>query len=427
MTGKHLIPAKSRIWFLTLIAGAGLLSFGRNVCGQEALRISTAGDLAAASRQQAASSLGYYNLLLGPVALRFLSGLEVDYNDNVRVATQGQESDIIFHPNLTTQMNWPVTEKNNLNLTLGAGYSAYLKNSDLDQFYINPGSGVSFDVYVGDFVFNLHDRISITENAYQNQSATGNQTLTSLQNDAGVSVFCDLNKLVTTVGYDHVNYASLKSSQSSQPDGASEIFFLNSGVRVLPEILTGLEAGGGFINYDQSNSTNSVVSPDATQWNVGAFCTAKISEYLDVRLDAGYTVFTPDTISTNYNSSPGFYFQFLLSHRVNRFVSYSLSAGRSTDFAYGGQPYQRYFAQVSAQWIILKNYQISTPFGWEHGSESYNQASSYDQYTAGISIGRPITKKLSGSLAYRFIKESSAQSTQNYINNIVSLSFSYQF
>jgi len=66
------------------------------VRGQEALRISTAGDLAAAARQQAESSIGYYNLLWGPVAWRFSSGLAVDYNDNVRLQAQNAEGDFIF-------------------------------------------------------------------------------------------------------------------------------------------------------------------------------------------------------------------------------------------------------------------------------------------------------------------------------------------
>ena len=54
-------------------------------------------------------------------------------------------------------------------------------------------------------------------------------------------------------------------------------------------------------------------------------------------------------------------------------------------------------------------------------------AADYDQFGAGINIGRAITKKLSGALAYQFVRESSGQSGLNYTVNIVSLNFSYQF
>src|ERR1035437_5111134 len=115
---------------------------------------------------------------------------------------------------------------------------------------------------------------------------------------------------------------SLVSSQS-QPDGSSENLYINAGVRVRPEILIGVEAGGGLISYDQSSSA--AVSPDMMQWNAGVFCQAQISEYMSARLDAGYTVLSPaGTASTNLNMGDmaDYYFQFSLSHRVNKFVNY---------------------------------------------------------------------------------------------------------
>ncbi len=426
MTGNHLIQTELRIGFWTLIALAGFFSIVGTVRGQEALRISMAGDLAAATRQQAESSIGYYNLLWGPVAWRFSPGLGMDYNDNVR-DQQNAQGDFILRPNVNVQMNWPVTQLNDLNLSLTAGYADYLRYQDLNQLYVNP-SGISFDIYAGDFVIDLHDRISVTENAYQNQSAGGNTTYASLQNTAGVNALWDLNKAVMTLGYDHGNYLALNSSQGL-PDAASENFFLNGGVRLVPEILAGLEVGGGLIHYSGSGATNSAVTPDATQWNVGAFCTATISDYMDARLDAGYTVFTPDTTSASFSSAgiSGFYLQFLLTHRVNQFFNYSLSAGRSIDLQYTGQPYDRYFARWQPNWSFLRKYTISTPLWWEHGTEVYFQTVSYDQYGAGIDISRQLTQKLSGGISYQFVKETSGQPGLNYIDNIVSLSFSYQF
>ena len=426
MTGNHLIQTELRIGFWTLIALAGFFSIVGTVRGQEALRISMAGDLAAATRQQAESSIGYYNLLWGPVAWRFSPGLGMDYNDNVR-DQQNAQGDFILRPNVNVQMNWPVTQLNDLNLSLTAGYADYLRYQDLNQLYVNP-SGISFDIYAVDFVIDLHDRISVTENAYQNQSAGGNTTYASLQNTAGVNALWDLNKALIPLGYDHGNYLALNSSQGL-PDAASENFFLNGGVRLVPEILAGLEVGGGLIHYSGSGATNSAVTPDATQWNVGAFCTATISDYMDARLDAGYTVFTPDTTSASFSSAgiSGFYLQFLLTHRVNQFFNYSLSAGRSIDLQYTGQPYDRYFARWQPNWSFLRKYTISTPLWWEHGTEVYFQTVSYDQYGAGIDISRQLTQKLSGGISYQFVKETSGQPGLNYIDNIVSLSFSYQF
>ena len=57
--------------------------------GQEAVRMSMASAEAAEARRQAASTIGYYNLKLGPTAWNFGAGLGLEYNDNV-IYTQNQ-------------------------------------------------------------------------------------------------------------------------------------------------------------------------------------------------------------------------------------------------------------------------------------------------------------------------------------------------
>jgi hypothetical protein len=414
------------------MAVASLLFVAGQAHSQEALRMSLAGDLAAESQRQADNTIGYYNLLWGPVAWRFSSGLELDYDDNVNLTSQNQEGDFIFRPNLTTQMHWPVTQKNSLDATLGVGYSLYATHSELDQFYVNPGSGLSFNIYAGDCVINLHDRISITEDAYQNPTVNGSQTFAQLENTVGLSTLWDLNKLVTQSGYDHVNDISLGSNQQV-PDATSDNWFLNAGVQFLPEVTAGVEGGFGLISYGQGQSSST--QPDATQWNAGLFCKAQISGYISGRFDAGYTVYTPSTSGgfTNLSSSASMYFQISASHQVNRFLNYSLSAGRSTESSFFGQPYDIYFMRLQPNWNIFKNYQLSTPFWWQKGTQLSNQlygqggATDYNQYGAGINLGRTITQKLSGTLAYQLVRETSSQSSLNYTVNIVSLSFSYQF
>lgn len=409
------------------MAASGVLIFAGQAHAQEALRMSLAGDQAAESQRQANNTIGYYNLLWGPVAWSFSSGLGLDYDDNVNLS-QNPDGDFIFRPNLNTQMHWPVTQRNSMDASLGVGYSIYANHSQLDQIYVNPGSGLSFNLYVGDCAINLHDRISITENAYQNPTAGGNGNYAQLENTAGVSTSWDLNKLVFQIGYDHVNDISLGSSQQV-PDATSENWFLNAGLHFLPEITAGVESGAGLMSYGQSQSAST--QPDATQWNAGVFCQAQISEYISGRFDAGYTVYAPSTTVgfTNLSSTANFYLQFSVSHRINQFINYSLSAGRSTDSSYYGEPYDYYFARLQPNWNFFRKYQVSTPFWWQKGSQLYalGGASDYTQYGAGINVSRAITQKLSGTLAYQFIRENSSQSGLNYRVNIVSLNFTYQF
>ena len=421
-----------------MLAVAGWLALTGGVWGQEALRFSMAGDVAAATQQQANTTLGYYNLLLGPTAWRFNAGLGLEYNDNVRLQENG-EGDFIIRPSLNTLMHWPVSLRNSLDLSVNAGYSEYVQHADLSQFFINPGSGLSFDVYAGDFKINLHDRVTITEYGYETPGVSGNNgNLTRLENTVGTSGLWDLNKASVNLGYDHANYTSLStSSQGALPDASSENVFVNGGVRVRPELMLGVEAGGTIIEYSQVAGANTIASPNALQTSAGVFGTAKISDNLDVRLDGGYTEYTPDHTATNLltSDSSGFYLSLSLTHRVNRILAYSLSAGRSTDLAAYGQAQSYYYVRLSPTWQFFEKYTISTPISWQDGSYIYTSTAyggvDYQQIRLGASVTRTLTKKLSATAGYTFVQETSNQSHYqtglNYTENIVDLNLSYQF
>jgi hypothetical protein len=410
--------------FQTLLTAVCALAFFSKVQGQEALRMSLAGETTQESQRQAAATIGYYNLLTGPVPWRFSSGLAMEYNDNVHNRQNNPEGDFILRPNLDAQARWPVSQNNILNFSLDTGYSAYMQYQDLSRFYINSGN-LFFDISIGDLTINLHDQISITENAYENPTTGGNGNYSLLQNTVGATASWNLDKWVLQGDYDHVNYASLTSSLQ-RPDGTSDNLLLSAGARFRSKIVAGVEAGGSLINYDQSASS---VSPDATQWNAGVYCNAPISDYINARLDLGYTAYSPDATAslTNSSSTSGFYFQFLISHQVNQFINYSLAAGRSMDLAFYGQPYEYYFVRLQPNWNLFNKYQLSTPFWWRQGTEIYNKSVNFDQFGAGINLSRSLTKKLSGAISYQFVQETSNQSGFNYSVNIMGLNLSYQF
>jgi hypothetical protein len=418
--------------FRWLLMAAGLPALAGVAHGQEALRLSMAGDTAAAQQSQYDASIGYYNLLVGPTAWRFSSGLTTEYNDNVRLQEDG-ESDLIIRPSVNTQMHWPVSPKNSLDVSLYAGYSEYLQHSDLSQFFITPGSGLSFDVYAGDFKINLHDRVNITEEAYENAgTSANNQNLMRLQNTAGTSALWDLNKALANIGYDHVDYVSLSQSQGV-PDASSENVTANGGIRVLPELLLGLEGGGSIITYSQNNTLGAAPVPNALQWNFGGFGSEQVSDYINIRLDAGYTAYTPDGTTPGLLTSDtsGFYFSLALSHQVNQYLSYSLTAGRTTDLSYNGQAQSYNYVRLNSQWSVFKNYQISTPIWWQQGTWLYNSSfqgtSDYQQIGVGFTVTRRLTKKLSASAGYQFVDQTSNRNLLRYNLDIVKLSLTYQF
>ena len=386
---------------------------------------------AAAARRRAAGTIGYYNLKLGPTAWRFSAGLGVDYNSNVRYTEDNPEGDIIFSPEIRTRMVWPVSDQNSISLALGAGYSAYLEQSDLSRYFILPGSELSFDFYAGDFWINLHDRFSVTTYTYQNPSVAGTGDYAQLENAVGPAVVWDLNKGIVRLGYDHVNFDSLGGNtarfSANQASGYAEVFSASAGYALQPGTLLGVELGGSLITYTQPTIYAPYTS--AKQWNVGGFLDTPVTQYIHFSGHAGYTVYSPESSVARVASDnfTGIYAQLDIQHRISQYVDYSLSAGRNLSLAYWGSTIDRYFARWNANWKIVRKVRLNTSFSFEHGTELYGVTETYDQYGPGITLSRSITDKLSGSLGYQLYWRESDLPGRDYTVSIVSVDLSYTF
>ncbi len=405
----------------------GLLVVCQPARAQDSLRMSAASAEAARARSQAATTVDYYNLQLGRSYWSFAARLGADYDSNVNLSPTHPEYDFILRPEIDVRMLLPVSDKNSLNLSAGAGYSAYVMHSQLRRIYVTPDTAVSFDVYAGDFWINLHDRVSITENSYQDPTVFGSGNFSQLQNAAGLGATWDLNKVILKLGYDHLTYATLSGNSGGQSDGHSEVMSFSGGCLLGPGLQVGLELGGERPHYDTSG-TNALYT-DAWQWSVGAFCEAQPGKYFHVRANAGYTRYLPEfkNAATSAGDFSGIYAQLEVRHRLNQYMDYTLTAGRSLNFAFFGGTVDLYFARWNANWKIFLKTSVATSFDFEHGKQLGVTAESFSRYGPAITLGRPITQKLSGSLGYRFYWRDSNLASRGYTSSIVTSDLSYRF
>jgi len=358
------------------IAGIAAIALSNRTQAQEAVRTSLAGQEAAEARRAAISSAGYYNLHLGQTAWNFRGNLGIEANDNIKLEPNAPQSDFIFRPELSTRMLWRVTEQNAFNFALSAGYSAYVQHSELDRWFITPGSELSFDVYVGDFLINFHDRLSMTENSYQDPTVVGVGNYSQLQIDAGITSTWDLNKVVLKLGYDHVNY-TLVSGDSGLPNGRSEVFFLSGGYTFRPGLVAGLELGGGFLHY--SGGTTSF--QNAADANAGAFVDVQLTENAHLRANGGYTVYSPDAAAGQPAAADftGVYGRLLLVHKVNRFLGYTLGGSRTVNFAFFGGTIDLATAQLQLDWSFIQGVSVGTFFQYDHGAQLFSGTETFDR------------------------------------------------
>src|SRR6184192_720770 len=258
-----------------LVAAAG-------VYGQDLVRPSFAGQAASEARQEDISHIPY-NLLLGPVRFRVGATVGAEYNDNVNYAETNTQDDFIITPSLSLDAIWQVTQLNTLRLDLGIGYSFYLDHSNYNTntILIAPKSQIAFDIFVGDFRINIHDRMSIQQDPIAELGLSNVIDYGRFQNYAGISLLWDLNTVLITLGYDHYTYIST-TDRFDYLNRNAEILSGSAGFKLTDTIFIGAEGNGVFTYYDKS------VLNDNKAYSVGGFIETQLTNNLRVRLAGGY-------------------------------------------------------------------------------------------------------------------------------------------
>jgi len=388
---------------------------------QETVRVSLASEQAALAQRPTASS-NYYNLLLGPVYLRFQGAMGVELNDNANYSHTAPDADIALLPNLNLKALWPVSPQNTLTLSTGIGYVDYLRDSFLSHVNIASDSSLNFKLYTGDFVFDLHDRFSAVDYASQDPSVSA--SVERLENDPGVNADWDLNKLILSLGLDYDTFTSLNSAYAYS-DSTSELLHSRAAFLVHATDRLGLEAGGGLTTYDQNLLDN------CAHFSFGPFYDGRLTPYLRVEAEMGFAAydFAHNGAVTNVNNFQGYYADITFSQRLNPWWTQKLSFGREIQLDITANFSDNYYIRYGAVWRMSQN--LSSTFGlaFQHGSTSGAVAEdeTYNSFGPNLGLSWRLSPKMVGSLNYSFVEKNSDVSALAYTQNKVLLDFTYDF
>jgi hypothetical protein len=349
---------------------------------QDAIRPSLAGEAASEARAQDVSRIPY-NLMLGPVRFRIGATVGVEYNDNVNYAEVGAQDDWIFTPALNLDAIWPITQLNTLRLDLGLAYAVYVDHSNYDTrgILIAPNSQIAFDFFVGDFRFNVHDRMLEQQDPVQEGALSNTANYGRFENTAGISLLWDLNKVLITLGYDHYNFVATTSAFDYLNRNAEELSG-SAAYLLTPTIKVGVEANGVFNYYDQH------VLNDSTDFTVGGFAETEITNNVKVRVAGGYQnidfdqsfetllvalpVFPFVALQTfrDHQQLTDWYANILLTHRLNSVITQSIAAGHESQLGVNSNYIKLNYIRHTVSWNIIRNTLLSTEFFYENAKES---------------------------------------------------------
>ena len=405
---------------------AAFLSICPLLHAQDALRTSLAGNAAAEARMRQLDSQAY-TIKEGDFRLLVVPSLGLDWNDNVNLAKGGGEQDFILKPFLNLHSSYPITRQNVLQFHIGVGYDKYFDHDEFSGPRVISGSETSFDIFVKDWVFDLHDRFSFTKDSAGISSLAGTGQFGGFENTAGVSGTWDLQDVVLTFGYDHQNFIS------SEPvfdyvNHSAELVVARGGFRLNPKLTVGVEGTGSFTTYDEKRLN------DSRGYSGGVYANWQPGRYFRVQPRAGYTFydFRQTSLLINAVDQSSWYADLAVTHNFNEAISYTLSAGHDLRLGIQADSVESSHFRASIDWKIIKDLSLNTYFSYEHGTQGAGNAKgsvqeSFDWFGGGIGLNYPLMKKLAVGLNYRLTLRSSDAADRGYAQNLVGLLFTYKF
>ncbi|MDQ6654193.1 MAG: hypothetical protein M3Y80_00060 [Verrucomicrobiota bacterium] len=419
-----------------------LLTAASLVHGQDAVRPSLAGEASAEARRQSVERIPY-NLLLGPVRFRFSATAGLEYNDNINVAEVDTQEDLIFRPQVNFNAVWPITQLNTLRFDIGLGYNFYLNHSEYNtnSILLAPNSALSFDVFVGDFRINFHDRFSLEQDPIGEPGLSNVADYGRFQNTAGFSVLWDLNKAVVTFGYDHYTFIAT-NSDFDYLDRNAEMLTGSVSVAATSTTGVGLETSYVFNHYDRD------LLNDSNTFSAGAFIETQLTNYIKLRVAGGYQgidfsgsdvrlgPFPPGFLPNGetflvFNDSGSlndYYINVLISHRINAAITQRLSAGHESQLGVNSNYIRLNYVRHTATWNVINRTLLSTELFYEDAEESGGFVDEHlHRYGGALSLGYQLTPHVTLGARYQYTQKDSDVVLRDYKQNRVSLDGTYSF
>lgn len=424
--------------------------------GQDAIRPSLAGEAAAEARRQSIDKIPY-NLQVGPIKFRFSATMGIEYNDNINLAEDGSflfasvggpilittepQSDVILRPQVNINALWPITQLNTLRLDLGIGYAFYLDHSDnnTNAILLTPGSQIAFDIFVGDFRINLHDRFSIQQDPISEAQLSNVADYGRFENLAGISVLWDLNQAVVTLGYDHYNFVAL-NDDFEYLDRNADIFSGSVGFTPTSTMTVGVEGSATNTYYDMN------VLNDSLAYSAGLFLETQLSPNLRVRLAGGYQWidFDNNGIVNDLQDVNDYYANLVLSHRVNSVFTHNIAIGHENTIGVNSNYVTLNYARHTATWNILYHTLLTTELFYEDAADSGGMGTgllpgpglpifnpfvgeNFHRYGGAISLGYQLTPHVTLGFRYQYTQKDSDQPLRDYRQNRIALDGTYSF
>ncbi len=403
---------------LFVVATARLIS---SIDAQEALGVSLAGEQAARYRK-IARELQPYTFKMDEAEVRLGGIFATEWNDNITLLEQDTITDVIFRPQVTTDISWPITAANFLEVNVATGYSKYLSHSEFDRPFILPGSAVAFDVFIRDVKLTFEDRLSYQRDSAESAVVAGTAEFGGLDNLAGLQALADWNDANLSLSYHHRLFVAT-ASEFAYLDRSSHQFFSRFTLKPRPDVRVGTEAGLTPTTYLDS------FLRDNLSYSGGAFAEWTLSPHITLNGRGGAVFY-------HYEAAPGssaaqdvrnLYFSFGVNHRLRKSLSVSLDIGQDSQLGVNNDLTELFYLRHGVNWMISQHVSATGNFAYESGTESgVAQSESFDRFSVELAGSWQWSARWNARLSWRFTSRGSDIPSRGYDNHRVVLGIGYQ-
>ena len=180
--------------------------------------------------------------------------------------------------------------------------------------------------------------------------------------------------------------------------------------------------------------------------SAGPYFEFQLTKYSHAFLSGGYKGFfsganAPGSVSVSRTSAAeiaqgdpnGFYANFSLVHRLNRYYSDRLEIGRTDEVEALSGHIQSNSVRYTGNWRINQTVTLAAGLAFEDvrvvagSAVGGTVASDYQRFGGSLSTGYRISDHMGVALAYQFLKKEAVRSSESYVQNRITISLGYQF
>jgi len=390
------------------------------------------------------------NIRVGQVEVRFDVGFGVTFDSNVNLSNDNPISDLILEPTFNINLRWAMSRVNELELQVGLQYQKYLRSVDRDRsgILLDPNTELAYRVFVGDFLFTVYERPSISQDDTNQSGLTNVASFRLFENNAGIIGLWDLNDVLLSAGYDRGDVFSLNDNFTEQ-DRSTNAFFASVALRLTPTDL------GGFRGVFSTTRYREDIQNDFDYIELGAFLESTLSRYTSITVAGGVQHFeffptgtpiteqefitqqeTASATGEEITSVPGTlgggnftgpFVRAQIFNVLNRYMTQSLALGVEASASSFSNFQEIYFVNYGLQWRWNPRTTFALDLTFEHVNVSGGAGADYDRFILDLGLRRQLSRRFNLTINYIGEVQAAETSVQSYTRNRLEIGLDYNF